>query len=64
MLRLYQPCIPVRAKVAPSGRSHAQIILYAFDLLELDSGDLRPLPLDHRKVDLQATCVAHRAAFI
>ena len=127
MLRLYQPCIPVRSKVAPSGpqwvheikhdgyrlivrrigdrarlitrggydwskrypliakaasklkvksatidgeavvcgpdgvtdfeklhsRNHdAQVILYAFDLLEMDGEDLRPMPLEHRKAKL------------
>jgi hypothetical protein len=31
-------------------RNHeAQVILYAFDLLELDGEDLSPLPLEERK---------------
>ena len=34
-------------------RNHdAQVILYAFDLLELDGEDLRPLPLEERKARL------------
>jgi bifunctional non-homologous end joining protein LigD len=35
-----------------SGRRDRDVILYAFDLIELDGADVRPLPLIDRKVKL------------
>ncbi len=34
------------------GESHAAVVLYAFDLLFLDGGDLRPAPLSERRAAL------------
>jgi bifunctional non-homologous end joining protein LigD len=36
-----------------SGGYDASVLLYAFDLIELDGEDLRPIPLEHRKGKLE-----------
>ena len=37
-----------------SGRHDGEVVLYAFDLLELNGLDLRPLPIEERKAKLAA----------
>ena len=37
-----------------SGRHDREVVLYGFDLLELNGADLRPRPLEERKAKLAA----------